>query len=51
MRKMYIAPAVEINETTTASMMALSLQSGAADGSEVLSKEKNDWNVWGDDEE
>lgn len=51
MRKMYIAPAVEINETMTTSMMALSLQSGAADDSEVLGKEENEWNVWGDDEE
>ena len=51
MRKMYIAPVVEINETTTASMMALSLQQGAADNSEVLGKEENNWNVWGEDED
>ena len=51
MKKMYIAPAVEINETMAACMMALSLQTGAADNSEVLGKEENDWNVWGDDEE
>ena len=51
MKKMYITPQVEISETVTASMMALSLQTGAADGSEVLGKEENDWNVWGDDEE
>ena len=48
---MYITPAVEINETMAASMMALSLQTGAADSSEVLGKEENDWNMWGDDEE
>ena len=51
MKKMYITPAVEINETMAASMMALSLQTGAADGSEVLGKEENSWNVWGEDEE
>ena len=51
MRKMYIAPVVEISETMTASMMALSLQTGPADGSEVLGKEENEWNVWDDDEE
>ena len=50
MKKMYITPAVEINETMAASMMALSLQSGAADASEVLVKEDN-WNVWGEDED
>ena len=46
MKKMYIAPEVEINETMAASMMALSLQTGAADNSEVLGKEENDWNMW-----
>ena len=50
MRK-YIAPAMEINESEVASMMALSLQTGAADGSEVLTKEEEAWNVWGEDEE
>lgn len=51
MKKMYITPAVEINETMAASMMALSLQTGAADSSEVLTKEENSWNVWGEDED
>ena len=46
---MYIAPAVEINETMAASMMALSLQTGAADNSEVLGKEENEWNIWSED--
>ncbi len=50
MKKMYIAPAVEINETMAASMMALSLQSGAADGSEVLNKEENNWSIWDEEE-
>ena len=49
MKKMYIAPAVEINETMAASMMALSLQTGAADNSEVLGKEENEWNIWSED--
>lgn len=51
MKKMYIAPAVEINETMASQMMALSLQSGAADDSDVLVKENNDWNVWGEGKE
>ena len=46
MKKMYIAPEVEINETMAANMMALSLQSGPADNSDVLGKEENDWNMW-----
>ena len=49
MKKMYITPAVEINETQAEQMMALSLQSGAADNSEVLTKETADWNIWNED--
>lgn len=51
MKKMYITPAVEINETMAASMMALSLQSGAADNSDVLGKEEKAWDMWSEDEE
>ena len=50
MKKMYITPEVEINETMAASMMALSLMQGPANDSEVLVKEQ-EWNVWGEDEE
>ncbi len=50
MKKMYITPAVEINETMAASMMALSLQSGAADNSEVLGKEEENWNIWSEED-
>lgn len=47
MKKMYIAPAVEINETMAASMMALSLFDDAADNSAVLVEgENSDWNIW-----
>ena len=49
MKKMYITPKVEIKETMAASMMALSLQNGSADNSDVLNKEENEWNVWGED--
>lgn len=48
---MYVSPAVEINDAMAASMMALSLQTGAADNSEVLGKEENEWNMWADGEE
>lgn len=48
--KKYIAPAVELQETEAFEMMALSLQSGTADSSEVLSRDE-DWNIWDEDEE
>ena len=50
MKKMYIAPAVEINDTMPASMMALSLQPGAADNGEVLGKDENSWDMWSEEE-
>ena len=55
MKKMYIAPAVEINETMAANMMALSLLPGFAEEDKpTLGKVENSWNLWGeenDDEE
>jgi len=45
---MYIAPAVEINETMVCQMMALSLQEVAADNSPILVEEEEDWNIWED---
>lgn len=50
MKKKYIAPVVEIQETEASQMMALSLQSGAADNSDVLSRD-NEWDIWSDEEE
>lgn len=47
--KKYIIPVVEINETETFEMMALSLQQGTADGSDVLSRE--DVDIWGEEED
>ena len=46
MKKMYITPAVEINETMASQMMALSLQPGNADDSKILVEEENEWNIW-----
>lgn len=52
MKKMYITPAVEINETMTCQMMALSIIQGTpADGSDALGKEENNWDVWSSDED
>lgn len=50
MKKSYITPTVEINETEAEQMMALSLQDGPADESaEVLTKENVDWNIWNEE--
>lgn len=49
MKKRYMAPLVEINETQAEQMMALSLQQGAADSSDVLVKDNTDWNIWQED--
>lgn len=48
--KKYITPIVEINEIEAFEMIALSLQSGAADDSDVLSREDG-WSIWNDDED
>lgn len=50
MKKMYIAPAVEFNETMASQMMALSLIDEAADDSNILVKDENgDWDIWGEE--
>ncbi len=51
MKKTYIAPVVEINETMVCQMMALSLQDGSADNSDALVKKANDWDMWGEAED
>lgn len=46
MKKVYSTPAVEIQLTQAESMMALSIQTGAADDSDVLVKEEEiTWDV------
>lgn len=47
MKKNYIAPAMQINETQVCNMMAVSLEihDTEVDGSTALSKEE-DWNIW-----
>lgn len=52
MKKTYMMPALQVYKADAVDMMALSLQDGNADsGKEVLSKENNDWNFWGDEAE
>ena len=49
MKKMYIAPAVEINETMASQMMALSLLDSAADTEQpILVEEDVNLNIWED---
>lgn len=43
MKKIYMAPAVELQEAMVSQMMALSIQTGAADDSDVLVKEDYVW--------
>lgn len=50
MKKVYIVPAMLVNEAEVENMMAVSIMDGTADPSkEVLTKE-NDWNMWEDEE-
>ena len=52
MKKTYMMPALQLNEAQVSNMIAVSLQDGKADGNaEVLTKEDNTWEIWGDDEE
>lgn len=45
--KRYIKPQVDIREAECSSIIAISLQPGNADGSEVLSKEEvTEWSIW-----
>ena len=45
-------PALQMSEAEACSMMAISLNEDNADsGKSVLTKERDDWDFWGDDEE
>ena len=50
--KTYMMPALQVNEAEVISMMAVSLLDGGADpDKEVLTKENDDWDFWGDEAE
>ena len=50
--KTYIIPALQVNEAQAQSMMAVSILDGSADsGKEVLTKEDDNWDFWGDEAE
>lgn len=47
MKKTYITPEMEINETVVANMMALSLMEGNADSNKpALVEEEASWDIW-----
>lgn len=49
MKKTYMTPAVETTEVVVEQMMALSMNRKPADPNEdVLTKENNDWDIWGE---
>ena len=51
MKKTYMMPALQVNEAEVQNMMAVSLMSGSADANgEVLTKEDESWDFWGNDE-
>ena len=51
MKKTYMMPAVQVNEAEVINMMAVSLMDGNADpNGEVLTKEDNSWDLWGDED-
>lgn len=47
--KKYIVPTVETHKSECFAMLALSLQGGSADDSEILSREDAGWDVWSED--
>lgn len=49
MKKTYMTPALTTVEVQVQQMMALSLQTGKADGSDALVKGAGDWDIFGDD--
>ncbi len=50
MKKTYISPAIEAQRLAAATIIALSLKTGAADSSDALVKTNEDWDIWGSDE-
>ncbi len=48
----YIRPAIEIIEAQPVQMLAESLiiSDSTVDGSQALTKEDNDWDIWNDEE-
>ncbi|MBP3712398.1 MAG: hypothetical protein IJ219_09170 [Bacteroidaceae bacterium] len=47
----YIKPIIKISEAEAAQMLAesLAISDSTVDGSQALTKENNDWNIWGEE--
>lgn len=52
MKKTYLNPAVQVEETQAAQMLAESLpiiSGDTVDGDKALSKEDDNWDIWGEE--
>ncbi len=49
--KKYICPALQVEEAQAAQMLAesLKLSNTTVDGSQALTKEDDDWNIWNEE--
>ena len=51
MKKIYVMPALQVNEAQVNNMMAVSRRTENADpNAEVLTKEDTGWSIWNDEE-
>jgi len=53
MKKTYLIPAMQVEEAQAAQMLAESLTINSettVDGSQALTKEDGNWNIWGEEE-
>jgi len=51
MKTTYICPAMQVEEAQAAQMLAesLTISDSPVDGSQALTKEADDWDIWGDE--
>ncbi len=47
----YIKPTIKVSEAEAAQILAesLNISDSTVDGSQALTKENNDWNIWGEE--
>ena len=50
MKKAYIIPAIQINETVVSEMLAVSIIEGSADGEQPVLSKENTWDIWSEEE-
>ncbi len=49
-KKVYMKPELTLHRIQLENMLALSIVEGNATTNDVLTKESNDWDIWGDEE-